>query len=58
MTEPDDTNCDGMMCVVHCANKLKCPETKIGRRAARALCVYNLKCSNSMYYMIYVIQNT
>ena len=24
MTAPDDTNCDGMMCVVHCANKLKC----------------------------------
>ena len=25
MTAPDDSNCDGMMCVVHCANKLKCP---------------------------------
>ncbi|CAE7561265.1 abhd13 [Symbiodinium natans] len=32
MTEPDDTNCDGMMCVVHCANKLKCLDAAVESR--------------------------
>mmetsp|Transcript_55007 Transcript_55007/g.129149 ORF Transcript_55007/g.129149 Transcript_55007/m.129149 type:complete len:149 (-) Transcript_55007:27-473(-) len=50
MTAPDDTNCDGMMCVVHCANKLKCLDAAVESRCLtvkRASPKCKVKCNHA-----------